>query len=228
MRGMFDWLKKKTPQRPAPNPLRDTLFGDMPLADWAKRDNAGSPWSEFAEAHRHLQAQDIPAATTLLQQITTTPNLEPRHYLQAWHELRRLGKRPAQPKQLLGVVVEVAMDTGLDILAAYADHSARYFNYSGAAVIWEHPDPSLDGHIDRLLDTANRILFQTGVWEGPRPPAPPTGQARISMLAPGGLFFGQAPLETLASDPLAGPAITAATHLMQALIAKAEAGRITS
>jgi hypothetical protein len=113
----------------------------------------------------------------------------------------------------------------LDILAAYTDHSARYFNYSGAAIIWEHPDTSLDRQIDRLLETANKILLQIGVWEGPRPPAPPTGHARISMLAPAGLFFGQAPLETLASDPLAGPAVTAATQLMQALIAKAEAGR---
>jgi hypothetical protein len=72
----------------------------------------------------------------------------------------------------MGVVVEVSMSEGLDILAAYADHSARYFNYSSAAIIWEHPDTSLDGPIDQLFEAANRILAQVGVWERPRPPAP--------------------------------------------------------
>jgi hypothetical protein len=31
----------------------------------------------------------------------------------------------APPKQVLGVVVEVGLDSGLDLLAAYADCSAR-------------------------------------------------------------------------------------------------------
>lgn len=94
--------------------------------------------------------------------------------------------RGDEAKRLDGVVVEVALDQGLDILAAYADHSARYYNYSGSAVIWERPDPSLDAHIDALLAAGAAILAQIGAWEGARCPAPPRGQSRISMLAPVG------------------------------------------
>jgi hypothetical protein len=224
---MFEWLKKKAGQPSATAEIRDTLFGDMPLSDWAQHDKLGSPWSDFANVKVRLESRDVPAATALLQQIAATPNLEPRHYLQAWHELRRLGRQPAatEARQLMGVVVEVSMSEGLDILAAYADHSARYFNYSGAAIIWERPDTSLDRPIDQLFEAANRILAQIGVWEAPRPPAPPKGQARINLLTPAGLFFGQAPMQALSTDSLAGPAMAAATHLMKALIAIAEAGR---
>ena len=40
---------------------------------------------------------------------------------------------------------------GLDTLAAYEDLSARYLNFSGAAVIWDHPDNSLDSETRGLM-----------------------------------------------------------------------------
>jgi hypothetical protein len=40
------------------------------------------------------------------------------------------------------------------------------------------------------------------------------------MLTPSGLHFGQAPLNALANDAMAGPIINAALDLMQALIRK--------
>jgi hypothetical protein len=121
-----------------------------------------------------------------------------------------------------GVVVEVSMKQGLDIVAAYADHSARYFNYSGAAVIWENPDDSLGEEIENLLNAGKNIIHNIGPWEGERPGVPPKGQARVSMLTPSGLHFGQAPIDALANDEMGGPIIMAATNLMQALIQKSE------
>jgi hypothetical protein len=123
-------------------------------------------------------------------------------------------------KEVHGVIVEVAMKGGVDIVAAYADHTARYFNYSGAAVIWEHPDDSLKGEIETLLDAGKNIIQNIGPWEDERPGLPPPGQARISMLTPSGLHFGQAPFNALANDEMGGPIIKAATDLMQALIKK--------
>ncbi|MEA2488968.1 MAG: hypothetical protein QOH21_760 [Acidobacteriota bacterium] len=220
---MFGWFKKKTPPQADTSSIRDTLFGDMPLETLAHGEERPSPWAEFSRVRNLLEAGDVPGATLLLQKVVATPDLEPRHYLQAWDQLRKLGHVPSVgTTQILGVVVEVGMKEGLDILAAYADHSARYFNHSGAGVVWEHPDSSLDADIDQLLQTATVIMHKIGPWQSPRPPAPPRGQARISMLAPAGLFFGEAPFRTLARDPLAGPAMAAATRLMQALIAKTE------
>jgi hypothetical protein len=55
------------------------------------------------------------------------------YYLQAWHFLREVGVMPdpVVVKQILGVVVEVALAEWLNIVAAYTDNTARYFNFSG-------------------------------------------------------------------------------------------------
>jgi hypothetical protein len=117
-------------------------------------------------------------------------------------------------------VVEASLAQGLDLLAAYADHTARYVNYSGAAVIWDHPGGDLDPLIDTLLDAGRRVVQGTGPWTEARPPAPPAGQVRVNMLTPGGLHFGQAPFGALAGDAIGGPVLSAATALMQALVEK--------
>lgn len=136
--------------------------------------------------------------------------------------MRELGVHPPENKAkiIYGVVVEVTMKQGLDIVAAYADHSARYFNHSGAAVIWESPDNSLNEEIDNLLAAGKNIIQNIGPWEDERPGVPPKGQARVSMLTPSGLHFGQAPFNALANDAMGGPIIMAATNLMQSLIRK--------
>jgi len=220
---MFNWLKKKNPNsQPA---IRDTLFGDLPIASWQGNNSSTPPWTRFQNAEKYLQSGETQLAIQELASITQMPHLEARHYVQAWHFLRPLGVIPPaeKAKEVYGVVVEVSLPEGLDIVAAYADHTARYFNYSGAAVIWEHPDDSLQTEIDALLNAGKNIVHQIGPWEGARPEIPPQGQARVSMLTPSGLHFGQAPFETLAHDAMGGPIIQAATTLMQALIKKSEA-----
>ena len=211
-----------TPEQPA---IRDILFGDLPLSQWPNGSSTsvdGEPWLSFISARSQLDSGDQESAKQTLRRILEMPDLESRHYLQAWHFLRELGESPTDgdAKQLYGVVVEVALDEGLDIVAAYADHSARYLNYSGAAIVWERPDESLDQAIDSLLSAGRMVAAQIGPWEGPRPPAPPKGQLRISMLVPSGLHFGQGPFEALSGDPLGGPVITAAMQLMQSLITR--------
>ena len=121
-------------------------------------------------------------------------------------------------------MVEVALANGLDIVAAYAEGTARYFNYTGAGVVWERPDDSLDGTIGALLEAGREVIERIGPWEEARPSAPPTGQARINLLAPGGLHFGQGGFDVLAGDPMGGPVLAAATRLMQELIARTGRG----
>ena len=204
-------------------PIRDTLFGDMPLDQWpADPLPQPFPWGAFAVARRELAAANIDGAVKQWRQVLVAPGLEPRHYLQAWHFLRQHGQPPSSDlgKQLLGVVVEVGMPTGLDLLAAYPDHSARYYNFSGAGVVWEHPDASLDPLIDGFLSASAEIVARIGPWEKERPPAPPAGETRLCFLTPSGLHFGQAPMPALTSDPLAGRVLERAVALMQGLIAK--------
>jgi len=127
---------------------------------------------------------------------------------------------PEQRNHCVGVVVEVGMQEGLDLLAAYNDHTARYYNFSGSSVVWEHADTSLDGVIDDLLASGQTISDHTGLSEGKRPGPPGAGFARINVLTPGGLRSGEGAMDALSRDPLAGSAIAAATVLMQQLIAK--------
>ena len=114
------------------------------------------------------------------------------------------------------------MQDGLDLVAAYSDHSARYYNFSGAGVVWDHPDTSLDADIDRLISAGAVVVQQIGPWDGPRPAPPPKNQVRLSFLTPGGLCFGQGPFQDLAADPKGGAVIAAATDLMRALMAKSQ------
>jgi hypothetical protein len=202
-----------------PPDIRDTLFGDLPLDSWAAQGPGVEPWLSFASARDDLARGNGQGAVATLCMIAQMQGLESRHYAQAWHLLRGLGVQPPPhlQKELLGVVVEVAMDGGVDLLAAYADRSARYYNFSGSGVVWERPNPSLDPLIDALLDAGRAIVVHIGPWEGPRRPPPTAGQVRLNMLTPGGLCFGEGPFEALSGDPMGGRLIHAATELMQGL-----------
>jgi hypothetical protein len=210
-------------------PIRDTLFGDLPVDLWLGNGTSSQPfpWNAFIEARAHLAAGSRNAAIRKWRDILAHPGLEPRHYLQAWQFLRQNGQQPAPEiaKQLLGVVVEVGMAGGLDIVAAYPDHSARYYNYSGSAVIWEHPDTSIDVEIDALLAASTGVVQQTGPWDKPRPAAPATDVVRLSFLTPSGLHFGQAGMEVMSKDPIGSQVLNLAAGLMNALIERTLANR---
>lgn len=225
---MFNLFKKRKPDPPRAE-LRDTLFGDLPLSEWPPDSSPaeGEPWDSFVAARRALESNDPHAAVAPLRRVLSTPGLESRHHLQAWHALRAVGERPdeGEAKRLYGVVLEVPMPDGLDLLAAYEDGTARYYNYSGAGVVWERPDASLDPAVSALLEAGRALVAQIGPWEGERPPAPQGGDVRVSLLTPSGLHLGEGPFDAVASDQLGGPTIAAATRLMQELIAKTEGGR---
>src|SRR6185437_507566 len=106
----------------------------------------------------------------------------------------------------------------------YADHSARYYNYSGSSIAWEHGDNSLDELFDELISQGNIIASQIGPWESPRRAAPPQGMARINFLTSHGLHFGEANQQALFNDPLAGKIMHGMIEVMQALINKTSNG----
>jgi hypothetical protein len=220
---MINWINKSKNNSSA---IRDTLFGDMPISMWNGNNSSDEPWVSFQEVEKSLESEDSRMAEQLLRKIIETPGFESRHYIQAWYFLKSLGVNPPDDiaKEVYGVIVEVTMKKGVDIVAAYADHTARYFNYSGAAVIWENPDDSLNLEINNLLAAGKSIIHYIGPWENERPGVPPPGQARISMLTPSGLHFGQGPFNALSNDEKGVPIIMAAMELMQALIKKSGEG----
>ena len=207
---------------------RDLLFGDRPVDAWPAGDSAhGEPWDSFVRARIAERSGDRSGSVRALKDILAKRGLESRHYAQAWHFLRLAGVAPVGPegKQVLGVIVEVGLEEGQDLVAAYADGTARYFNFSGAAVIWEHPDASLDAPVAGMVEAGQVLAAQIGPWEGARPPPVQRGEVRVNLVCPSGLHFGQGPFEALARDQLGGAVIFRANQLMQVLIAKSEQRR---
>jgi hypothetical protein len=211
---------------PASNPLRETLFGDMPIDQWPKDgiSTVQFPWSSFAAARSHILEGNQSAAIARWREVLEHPELETRQHLQAWHFLRQNGEQPpsAIARVVLGVVAELPMPQGFDLVAAYADHSARYWNFSGAGVVWDHPDSSLDTVIDQLFEAATPIAAQISPSDKPRPAAPPPGQLRLSILSPSGIHFGQGPVTVLSDDPQGARVLQSIVLLMRALMNKAQ------
>jgi hypothetical protein len=210
-----------------PVELRDTLFGDMPIDQWVGNGavSQGFPWSAFVLARARMKRGERQAAINNWLEVVNQPGAEPRHHIQAWHFLRQNGCLPPATiaRQLLGVVVEVGMPKGLDIVAAYADGSARYYNFSGRGIVWDRPNNSLDFELAALLSAGAKVVEQIGPWEKSRPPAPPADQVRLNFLTPSGLHFGQAHMDVMAKDPIGSGVFNQAARLMQALIEKSAA-----
>jgi hypothetical protein len=82
------------------------------------------------------------------------PGRETRSELFLWAALRELGVQPDQQlgSEVLGVVFEMPMKKGCDTLAAYADGSARYLNFSGAGIFWDAPDPTIGALGRNMID----------------------------------------------------------------------------
>ena len=210
-----------TQKKPSNNiAIRDTLFGDLPLDYWARVESNEVPWDLFKEVKRNVEKGKNNEAIETLKQITDMPGLESRHYLQAYFFLNDLTFIPGTGLKIFGAVVEVAMDEGLDLLAVYADHSARYYNASGAAIIWDAPDVSISNKIENILMLGMDMVEQIGPWKAERPAAPVSGRARINLLTSRGLHFGEADQRVLFKDPLSSPMMYAMLDMMETLINK--------
>ena len=226
---MFNLFKKKDPKQAsadAKNAVRGTLLGDVPIPDWPKGKVEGTPWSLFIEAREHIvKKQNYPEAIKVYKKITEIPGLESRHYLQAWHFLRKL-KVNAPPQiepKVYGVLVDVHLENGTEFVAAYADHTARYFNYTGGGIIWEARDSSLNDKVDTLLQACEVVTRQLPALalELGRPVVPENvGAVQICILTPGGIRHGLATFEDWARNETGGPIIAAATDLMKSLVDK--------
>jgi len=227
---MFNAFKKKDnkpaaaqPTQEARDPIRETLFGDQSVDDWPKSNMDGYPWSMFVEARDEItQKGNMQGAVQVYKKIAETPDLESRHYLQVWHFLRKLNVEPAPEisTKAYGVVVDVVLKNGPEFVAAYADHHARYFNYTGRGIIWEAPDRSVNEIIDALLGVCQQVANQIQpIKERPKPPQQ-VDAVQISILTPGGIRHGMGTFAQLAQNPSANEIINRSAYLMKTLIDK--------
>ena len=137
------------------------------------------------EIYNLLFADDIdalkpPTPKADLAAVATDEEAESRVRVVAFRRLRADGKAPPGDPPLLGTIVEIALDEGLDTLAAYADGRIRYINHAGGMSMVED-GTALRAQVDGLLLAAQSVVGQIGPWAGDRLPPPPTGQARLAL-----------------------------------------------
>jgi hypothetical protein len=202
----------------------DTLFGDLPLAEWARQGEKldDAPWPAFREAAAFQATGRQAQACRLLRGLTRQADIESRHVLQAWSGLRELNcpEGRAGAREVLGVIIEAHADhgeAGHDILAVYADGSALYLDHAGAVTTWPPEDPKLEEEIDAVLKAAADILPKIGPWTEKRLPPPEQGNVRLNLLTPIGLCFGEGPFAAIARDPVGGPLVKAGAVLVHRL-----------
>ena len=151
--------------------------------------------------------------------IINDSSIDTRIKILAYNKLGANGYK-IDNKELLAVIVEVGLDKGLDVLASFSDGTARYINQSGKILIWETTDKTSNKLTKDLFVKSKQVVDKIGPWDKPRRPHPTKGNVRITFLVSDGLYFGEAPTNVLFNDPMASPALLAATDLMKYLTEK--------
>jgi len=180
--------------------MYNLLFCDDP-ALFAR--GANDPASPFAAV---LSDKPDPAQIAAIAHDTRK---EGRARALAFNWLRQHG-HDVPKRVLLGAIVEVPLDGGLDTLAAFADGSVRYINQTGKMSVFEGAMPA----VHALLAASQAVVDRIGPWDKPRLPAPKAGNVRLTFLVSDGLYFGEGKFEDLSRDSLGGPVINAAGQLL--------------
>lgn len=159
------------------------------------------------------------ADVNALSALAADASVEGRMRMLAYNRLRAEGVA-VQPKQILGVIVEVPQPQGLDTLAGYVDGEVRYLNPSGNALMLQEQE-SVAAMARELLALSQPVVDRLGPWQEQRLAPPEAGTARMTFLVSDGLYLEQGPLETLRKDRVAGPVLAKAAQLRQAAISAA-------
>lgn len=205
--GLFNIFAKK-PVKPYKNDGLNTVYDllfcdDLALYQQDARPT-GYPWAVL------LAAASTPEQ---LQAVAADKTLEARPRLLAYRRLAATGAF-IDHREILGVVVEVGLPAGLDVLAAFSEGSARYLNQAEKLLVWETQTTASRQLLDQLFAASLPVVNQIGKWDQPRRPFPPNGMVRLTFLVSDGLYFGEGPFDVLQADPMGGPVLAAATQLM--------------
>jgi hypothetical protein len=221
--GLFSFLKKSTPQTinvSSIDPYKDSSTNFIYNLLFCDNLNLYKEKTQKPYAYPFDILFSETSTKEDLQKIIDDENSELRIKILAYNKQLASGNKPAK-KEVLAVIVEVGLENGLDVLASFNNGTARYINQTGKVLVWETTNDEVANKItNELFAASENIVKQIGVWEKPRLTNPTKGNVRITFLVSDGLYFGEGPMNVLFSDPMASPALTKATELMQFLTEK--------
>jgi hypothetical protein len=155
--------------------------------------------------------------TAALRKIADDEGNEGRVRALAYNRLRASGEE-VPTRKVLGVIIEVSLEQGLDVLAAFSEGGVRYLNQSGKVAIFEGTGNPVESLARQLVAASQPVVNHIGPWEKQRLPPPQGGNVRMTFLVSDGLYFGEGPFDALQQDGLAGPVLAKATHLLQRVV----------
>jgi len=199
-------------QQPEINVIYNLLFCDDPSLFAVRAGQATTTWQ--------ATLSDVNASSDKVRALAESPNEESRIRALAFNWLRQ-HKEPVPRGILLGVVVEVPLEGGLDVLAAYSDGRVRYINQTGKLAVFEGGPPQVQTSAKALVSASKVAISRIGPWDRPRLSPPSKGNIRITFLVSDGLYLGEGPFSSMQSDPMAGPIVQEATQLLQLVVSQA-------
>lgn len=153
--------------------------------DWLRVETSHYPWILLVSAFVNLKNENVEESRRMLRAVTLISK-DTLVQLWAWHNLRQLGRKPPVgiAQQVLGLVIEVPYEKGADILASYADGTARYINHSGGIILWE----DFDEVITSLIYEGLKLAHPMGEpIEARKDSLIQEGDVRLTVLTPGGM-----------------------------------------
>jgi hypothetical protein len=196
-------------RNPACNGIYNLLFcDDIELFRAGTDKEPQGPWLA-------VLAENPDAAA--LRDIAEDPAQESRLRVLAYNRLREAGE-PVPAKKLLGVIIEMSFDEGLDVLAAFPDGRLRYINHSEKMAVFEAFAPDIEAKIKKLLEVSQPAVDRLGPWDRARLAPPARGIVRMTFLVSDGLYFGHGPFDQMQKDPMGGPILAASMDLLQAVV----------
>jgi len=166
--------------------------------------SAGEPWATLLS-----EAADVAA----LRQIAESNSEHSRARALAYRRLRSAGVDTA--KSVLGFIVEVPVEGGVDALAAYSDGRVCYLHHSGETIAIESPSPRVAALTADLARSGHQIVDKVDPWDRKRLPPPEDGRVRLTFVVSNGLYFCDGSFAELQRDTVAGPLLRRATEVLE-------------
>jgi hypothetical protein len=157
-----------------------------------------------------------PPRSSALQTIAAANNADSRARALAASLLRARGASIVRPCTL-GVVVEVALQQGLESLAAYADGAVRYIDATGDAAVFDNGPDEARKLAREMVTYGDAFAQRRDAWLQPRLPPPRSGELRVSVLVTDGTRFVDGSFASLQADADVAAIVGRATRLLRRL-----------
>jgi hypothetical protein len=192
---------------------RARMWEGKPQETASLASGAGEPWASFVVGLAQMNAGQSP---TRIKGVAEDAFQEARARAWAWTALRKLGEKPAPmyQQEVLGVVVEVPVDDGLDVLAAYTDGSVRFLGHADQLIVRE-ADGKPDAKVAALVSQAHALLASPPAPRDKAAPPPPPEAVRFTALSANGLHRVEVPWKEVEKGGKYEPLFAAAVDLLR-------------